>query len=224
MNLVVEHADYFQALALHQDGFSDGGRTLECALGCVVTKDDDAAMVDEVTFFKVAPFLKTHQSAHRAIRKFDTAGGERDDARTDLVAKVVAGLGADGANEWNLGADCFDVGVFEVNAMAGALASGLHAGLAGPDDGDVVPHVADRFHYAAAEAAPEGKKKHNRDHTPGDAEHGECGAHAVALECRPALHDQFFQAHGASRFIRNAGTRQAPTLRRGERDKSPHLR
>ena len=189
LNLDVEHADDFEALALHEDGLSDGGRPLEEALGSGVSEDHDATAIGEVGVFEVVPIFKIHEPAHFAIRRLDTASGERDDACTGLITEVAARLGADGANDGHFGTDGLHIFVFEVNGTTGALPSGLHAGLAGPDHDDVVTDVTDGADHAVAKSLSKREQKHNRNHAPRDAKHREGRAHAIAMQRRPTLQD-----------------------------------
>jgi hypothetical protein len=179
-------------LPLYQHILPNGGRTLEGALGCVVSENYDATVIDEVTFFEVAAVLKVHQPAHGTVGEFNAAGGDGHHPRANFVAKVAAGFGTDGANNGHVRTDCFYIGVFKMNRFAGALTSGLHAGLAWPDHDDVVAHVSHRGHDSAAEPPAKREKQDNRDYSPRDAEHRECRAHPVAPQRRPTLLDQFF--------------------------------
>ncbi len=71
----------------------------------------------------------------------------------------------------------------EAQALAGALAAGLHAGLLREHDRDA---VAERAVEAANERLVEPftvrEQHHDGDDAPGDAEHREAGAHPVAYE------------------------------------------
>ena len=165
--------------ALDQHGLSDGGRALEDTLRGRVTEDDYRLVGSELTFFDIAAF-SGKDLAHGSVRVLNTAGLDGDHASAGLESEIGHRLGADGADDGDFVANRLDVFVFVVDLAAGALASCLHAGLAGPEHDDVVAHVADGLHDAAAQSFAEGQQQHQRDHAPTDAEHGEHGAHAIA--------------------------------------------
>ncbi len=89
-------------------------------------------------------------------------------------------------------ADRLGVGQPEPQAFAGAFAAGLHAGLLREHDRDA---VAERSVKAAdqrlVEAFAVGQQHDHRDDAPGDAEHRQAGAHAIANQADDRLADDF---------------------------------
>src|SRR5258708_1594527 len=145
-------------------------------------------MLGEVGRLEVAA-LGDVQLAHAAVGVFDGLAGDVDDLGAVLEAEAVVALGADGGEEGNCLADGLSVSVEELDALAGALSSGLHAGLSSPDHDDGVAEAEEAVEDAFSEAASVAEQKHDGDDTPDDAEHGEPGAQAVAPRAIAALAD-----------------------------------
>ena len=55
----------------------------------------------------------------------------------------------------------------------------------------LLPSDRRRCNDAAAQSLSEREQKHDRNHAPTDAKHGERRAHAIATQRRPTLLDQF---------------------------------
>ena len=75
-----------------------------------------------------------------------------------------------------------DVGLLEHYFFAGALSSGLLAGLLRPADHDTLSERVEAVHQNAAEAAAIRDQKRDRRNAPHDAQHGEQAARHVALQ------------------------------------------
>src|ERR1017187_4957534 len=221
LDLGVHDADDFEAASLDQDGLTDRGTTLEDAFGSGVSEQDHWLAAGEFTFFDVASF-RGREFAHGGIRKLDASGLDGDHAGAGLESEIGGGLGTDGANDGDLRANRLDVFVLVVDLASGALASGLHAGLAGPDDDDVVAHRSGCLQDAAAQAFSEGEQEHEGHNAPTDAEHGQHGAHAISPQGGPTLLNQFLEKHAPPRFIRSADTRSGPYRRPVARDTCRH--
>ncbi len=195
LDLVAHGADDFEIKSSDFDVLPGAGRSLKNFLRGFVAENDDTAMIGEVAFIEVTSLGK-RELAHLPIGHVDAAHQDGDNAGADLESEVAVDFAADRANQRNFVADGFDVLEFVRNFLSGALTAGLHAGLSGPKDDDVVSHVQEGVQNASAEALAVGKQKHNGDQAPADAEHGQRGARAVAHQSLPALRDEFFQEHG----------------------------
>src|SRR5207237_7017343 len=89
---------------------------------------------------------------------------------------------------------------------AGALAAGLQAGAAAPDDPDVLAELAQHLVVAAAETLARRRQHDDRDHPPEDAEHREAAAQLVGAQILQRLDERF--SHRATRLgfgIRDSG-------------------
>jgi hypothetical protein len=70
--------------------------------------------------------------------------------------------------------------------------------LSAPDHDDVIADAEEALQDRVAEALAVAEQKHDRDQSPHDAEHGEAGTHAVAVEGVERLAEGFFEIHGGS--------------------------
>src|SRR5258708_36358634 len=139
-----------------------------------------AVMLQKIVFVEVASGFDI-ELAHLSVGQLHAARVHGDDARADLVAEVAIDLGTDGAHQRNLIANRLDVGVLVFDLLAGTLASGLQAGLPGPQDNHVVAHVHEGVDDAAAKALSVGAQEDHRSQSPDDAQHGQHRAQAIAV-------------------------------------------
>ena len=178
------------------DDFADGRIAVEEFLRGVGAEDDDLAMLGEVVGFEVAALIDV-EPAHFAVGKVDGLGLDGDDLGAVLDAEGVVGFARDGFEEGKRVADGFHVAIAEVDLLAGALAAGLHGGLAAPDHDDVVADAEEALQDGVAEALAVAEEQHDGDQSPDDAEHGEAGAQAVAAEGVDGLGEGFAKIHRA---------------------------
>ncbi len=208
LDLGLEDADDLEDVAFDLDGFADGRIAVEELLRGVRPEDDDLAMLGEVGGLEVAA-LGDVQLAHGAVGVFDELAGDVDDLGAVFEAQAIIGLGADSGEEGNCLAHGLGVAVEELDALAGALSAGLHAGLPAPDHDDVVAQAEEAIQDLFAEAASVAQQKDYGDESPDDAEHGEPGAQAIAEQRLDALADDLTQVHGYSVLRHSMGLRLA---------------
>ncbi len=157
-------------------------------------EDDDLAVLREVVGLEVAAGFDV-ETAHAAVGKIDGLGLDGDDFGTVLDAEAVVGLVGDGAEIGKRVGDGFGVAFFELDLLSGALAAGLHGGLAAPEHDDVVADAEEPLEHALADRVAVAEEEDDGDESPDDAEHGEYGAHAIAAEGLDGLDEGFADFH-----------------------------
>ena len=75
--------------------------------------------------------------------------------------------------------------------FAGALASGLLAGLLRPANHDALSERIESVDQNAAEAVAVGDQKRDRGNAPHDAQHGEQAARHIAFQRYPGFENDF---------------------------------
>ena len=120
-------------------------------------------------------------------------------------------LGADHGDHRRLGGNRAGVVERQPDLPAGALAAGLHAGAAAPDDADVLAELAQHLVVAAPEPFAGGREDDDGDHAPQDAEHRQEAAQLVGAQVLEGLDDGF--THGWYRLGSSDGrTTLSPVL------------
>ena len=99
-------------------------------------------------------------------------------------------LGADDGDHRRLGGDRARVVERQEDLAAGALAAGLQAGAAAPDDADVLAELEQHLLVAAPESFAGRRQDDDRDHPPEDAEHREEAAQLVGAQVLERLDDR----------------------------------
>src|SRR5580693_7424603 len=94
-------------------------------------------MLGKVALLKITAFDDV-QLAHLSIGILHGFALYRDNAIAVFVGERAIPFRADQAHKRSFFADGFNIVVLEMNALSGALAACLHAGLALPDHDDVV--------------------------------------------------------------------------------------
>src|ERR1700733_6757623 len=151
-------------------------------------------MLGEIALLEVAS-LGHVQLAHLAIGILHGFGRNRDHTVAVFIREAVVPFRAYQANQRGFFADRIDVFVLEVNALAGAFAARLHAGLALPDHDHIVADAEERVEYAGADALPIAEQQYHCRQAPNDAHHRQDRAKPVARERIPTLLDQFLDLH-----------------------------
>ena len=149
---------------------SNGGRIAKNFLGGILSHDEHVARFDEIRFFEVTAKLNV-EFPHVAIRVLHRLRPHRDDSIAHLAREIVVSLRAHSANDRHLIADRLQVFILVVHPFAGALASYLHAGLATPQQDDVVADPQERAQDALSHALSVAEQQHHRGDAPHDPEH-----------------------------------------------------
>ena len=152
-------------------------------------------MVGEIGLVEVAA-VREFQLAHLSVRHVHAAHLNRNHARADLEAEVAVDLAAHRAHDGHFIANGFHIFQFVLDRLAGPLAASLHAGLARPNDDDVVSHVQKGMQNAPAQALSVSQQQHDGDQAPANAQHGQRRTRAIAHQRLPALRNEFFHVHG----------------------------
>ncbi len=194
LDFVAEDADHVEDLAFDLHCFADGRVAVEEFLRGVGAEDDDLAVVGEVGGLEVAA-LFDDEVAHLAVGQIDGLGLDVDDLGAVVEGEAAVGLGGDSFQKRNGVTNGFDVAVAELDFLAGAFAAGLHGGLSTPDHDDVVADAHEAVEDLLAERAAVAEEEDDGDEPPGDAEHGERGAEAVADESLERLAEDFGEVH-----------------------------
>ena len=118
-----------------------------------------------------------------------------------LTLRPSSDLVGDGAKVGERVAEGFGVAFLELNLLTGALAAGLHGGLAAPEHDDVVADAEEALQDRLADGVAVAEQKNDGDESPDDAEHGEAGTHAVAAEGVDGLIEGFADVHGDNSYI-----------------------
>src|SRR5207248_4353124 len=160
-------------------------------LGGVVAQDHDAAVVEEISFLKVAA-VRDIELAHLAIGQIHAAGHDGYHAGADFESEVAIDLAADCPDQRHFIANRLNILQFVGDFLACALAARLQTGLPWPQDDDVVAHIQKSMKHAAAQTLAIRQQQHDRYQAPTYPQHGQSGARAIAHERLPALRDEFF--------------------------------
>src|SRR5678816_302456 len=149
LDLVAHRTDYFELESPKIYKLSHCRCALKDFFGRVIPQNYHPPVVDEVTFVEVAAIFNV-DSAHLPIRQFNTSDIHGDNTSADFKSEVAVNFTAHCLHEGNFIANRFNVFVLVFNFLAGALSSGLKAGLSRPENNDVGPHVHEGVHNAPA--------------------------------------------------------------------------
>ena len=187
LDLAIHGADHGEADAADGHGFADTGASTEKLFAYARAEEDDTAAFQFVERVDPAAFgglLVAHVSVFRA----DATDGRGADHTVSIgdagaadgfetsVADVVGGL-----------FDHVDVGLFEDNFFAGALAARLFAGLLWPTDDGAFAESVEAADENLTEAAAVSDQQGDGGNAPHDAEHGEGAARAIAAQGEPGF-------------------------------------
>ena len=208
LHLLALHADDVERHAVQPDGFADGSLRSEELAGHLAAEEHH-------------PPLQAH-----VLRIDEAAGGgglrAHDPISRRHAAGAVAGLFGppyhqDVAHEF--GAPCLHERQLAHSAriihpqpdrLPGALAARLHAGLAGKHDGDAVAVGAlESAQQGLVEALSIRQQHHHRHDAPGDPQHRQARAHAIARQPSRRLSN-----HGSHDSNRRASTGGSSAARR----------
>src|SRR6202158_2626596 len=220
LDLAVHGADHRKPHACNDDRFADCGGSAEQLLAYACSQKNDPAPLEFVERVDPAT-LRRLFVAHISVFRANAADGRRADhaisvgnARTahgleTRVAYIVGGL-----------FNHVDVGLFENDFLARALAAGLFASLLRPADDGAFAEGVEATDKNFAEAAAVCDQQCDGGDSPHNAEHGERAASAVALQRRPGfVQDLINHAHAhASHLPHGARLRWDQWRRRGVPD------
>ena len=190
MQLAVHDADDGEAHACNLHGFANGIASAEELLLYASTQKCDAAFFDLVAGADPAAFGR-HFVAHLAV--FGTHAADGGVRQSVFVGdgKKLHRLQAGMLDQCGLGLHRFEVGELEPDFLAGALASGLLAGLLGPGGDGALAEGLERMHQHVPKAAAVGDEQRDGHDAPHDAQHGEQAARAAATQRDPGFPQDF---------------------------------
>src|SRR5580692_6433054 len=147
LDLKLQQSYHIPGFPIDGNVFAHGIAAAKYLLGCIRSKDKNVAVFAEVALFEITT-LRNIQLAHLVIWILHRLGLDGDDFVTILVSERIIPLRAHETNQRSFVADSLNIFILEVNALAGALAASLHAGLTLPNHDDVVSDAEKSIEHA----------------------------------------------------------------------------
>ncbi len=201
MFFLFEDADYRVGRSVHHEDFADGGFAGKQLVAAFDAEDDDAAAFVLVVVGHETAFLH-FERAEALIVGPDSADGTGCGVVAADFGHASAQLGADGFDEVGFLLDEEGIADRETHFASGGVASGLFAGAAAPDDGQVDADGFQTLLLIVAEAFAETNQQNDRGDAPDDAEHGEEAAELMSCNRIGRLPQDLPDIQGCYRSLR----------------------
>ena len=140
----------------------------------------------------------TVERAEALVLGPDAADGAAGGVPLADLGDGAAKLRADGLDERGLLLDGDGIIDGEADVAAGGISSGLRAGLAAEDDGDIGANGLEMLLLVDVEADAETDEQNHRGDAPHDAEHGEEAAELCFPERGQRLLEDLVERHGGT--------------------------